>query len=98
MMIRQEPGKEQERDQPEEEPRWPTLSGKTIDMNKLLQWGLQHSTKNEDAPSAASRPVEPLDPKWVDIILGKSDVVRMKGTEISLKVEIKLCYRKYHSK
>lgn len=73
--------------------KWPTLSGKSIDMKKLLSWGLENATRSEDAPETTqtTRPREPLDPKWVDIILGKSDNLRMKEcTERALDSDLSI--------
>jgi len=46
-----------------QEPQWETLSGKSIDMQKLLRWGLSNATRNEDAQqpaSSAARSHEPI--------------------------------------
>lgn len=37
-----------------DEQTWDTLSGKPIDLQQLLRWGLQHSTANEDRTQASS--------------------------------------------
>ncbi|KAI9343864.1 hypothetical protein DFJ73DRAFT_941739 [Zopfochytrium polystomum] len=52
----------------------------------LLHWAVLHTaTASEDAPrrtpeeiAELERKAKQLDPKWVDVILGKSDAVRMK--------------------
>ncbi|KAJ3328521.1 hsp70 nucleotide exchange factor fes1 [Blyttiomyces sp. JEL0837] len=52
-----------------------------ITQTDLLQWAiLNRATANEDAPAPAAMPegAEQLDPKWVDVMLGKSDSLRMK--------------------
>ncbi|KAI9220303.1 nucleotide exchange factor Fes1-domain-containing protein [Blastocladiella britannica] len=50
----------------------------SIALNDLLKWGIEHTTASEDAPPTTAPRPEPLDPKWVDIILGKPDAVRMR--------------------
>eukprot|EP00158_Paraphelidium_tribonemae_P001656 Partr_v1_DN24661_c0_g1_i2_m59618 putative Functions as a nucleotide exchange factor (NEF) for Hsp70 chaperones which accelerates the release of ADP. Required for fully efficient Hsp70-mediated folding of proteins (By similarity) len=63
------------------EPEWESLSGRAIDLKKLLRWGLQHSTRAEDTTTSPDTQVtarEPIDPKWLDVIMGKSDTVRIK--------------------
>ncbi|TPX31495.1 hypothetical protein SmJEL517_g05194 [Synchytrium microbalum] len=53
--------------------------GRHIGPSELLQWAvLQTATKNEDAPGPGPQNVEPIDPKWIDLILGKSDAIRMR--------------------
>ncbi|KAJ3414630.1 hsp70 nucleotide exchange factor fes1 [Chytridiales sp. JEL 0842] len=58
------------------------MPSKPLTHSDLLQWSiLNTATANEDAPArSASDQVkhEKIDPKWVDIILGKPDAVRMK--------------------
>ncbi|KAJ3230210.1 hsp70 nucleotide exchange factor fes1 [Chytriomyces hyalinus] len=57
-----------------------TFASRPVTSSDLLQWAvINNATKKEDAPYQAN-PVkhEPIDPKWVDVILGKSDSVRMK--------------------
>ncbi|KAI8828596.1 armadillo-type protein [Chytriomyces cf. hyalinus JEL632] len=60
-----------------------TFASRPVTSSDLLQWAvINNATKKEDAPYQAN-PVkhEPIDPKWVDVILGKSDSVRMKGDD-----------------
>ncbi|KAJ3174401.1 hsp70 nucleotide exchange factor fes1 [Geranomyces variabilis] len=45
----------------------------SISQSELLQWGTAHSTPGESRP-----PLEPIDPKWLEVILGKEDAIRMK--------------------
>ncbi|TPX58685.1 hypothetical protein PhCBS80983_g02960 [Powellomyces hirtus] len=45
----------------------------SISQSELLQWGTAHST-----PGAVPANREPIDPKWLEVILGKEDSVRMK--------------------
>ncbi|KAJ3071830.1 hsp70 nucleotide exchange factor fes1 [Podochytrium sp. JEL0797] len=54
---------------------------KPVTASDLLQWAvINKATKEEDAPARTEpmEPREPIDPKWIDIILGKPDSVRMK--------------------
>ncbi|KNC99601.1 uncharacterized protein SPPG_04989 [Spizellomyces punctatus DAOM BR117] len=60
-------------------------------QSELLQWAVTHTT--DESSAIPERPVtrEPIDPKWIDVILGKDDAVKMKecvetirGTEKSL--------------
>ncbi|TPX51043.1 hypothetical protein SeMB42_g01424 [Synchytrium endobioticum] len=55
--------------------------GRRITQSDLLQWSiLNQATKNEDAKDTpgAARTLEPIDKKWIEIILGKDDSVRMR--------------------
>ncbi|KAJ3157543.1 hsp70 nucleotide exchange factor fes1 [Geranomyces michiganensis] len=45
----------------------------SISQSELLQWGTAHSTPGDVRPT-----IEPIDPKWLDVILGKEDAIRMK--------------------
>ncbi|ORZ39260.1 nucleotide exchange factor Fes1-domain-containing protein [Catenaria anguillulae PL171] len=49
-----------------------------LDLNTLLKWGIEHSTANEDPTIDRSAQLEKIDPKWIDLILGKPDAVRMR--------------------
>ncbi|ORY53060.1 Fes1-domain-containing protein [Rhizoclosmatium globosum] len=52
-----------------------------VTSSDLLQWAIiNKATEKEDAPARDEPmvPREPIDPKWVDIILGQPDSVRMK--------------------
>ncbi|KAJ3186878.1 hsp70 nucleotide exchange factor fes1 [Gaertneriomyces sp. JEL0708] len=52
-----------------------------ITQAELLQWSVLHTaTANEDAPRREGPPVprEPIDAKWLDVILGKEHAVLMK--------------------
>jgi len=54
--------------------------GPGITTSDLLQWSiLNQTTEKEDAPKTKDR-VDPekIDPKWLDVILGKDDSVRMR--------------------
>ncbi|KAI9143620.1 armadillo-type protein [Paraphysoderma sedebokerense] len=69
-----------------------------IDLNSLLVWSIENAGKDEDAPprpanEEAPKP-KPIDPKWIDIILGKPDSVRMKDCmaeiqDTSLQLEVR---------
>ncbi|KAJ3208696.1 hsp70 nucleotide exchange factor fes1 [Dinochytrium kinnereticum] len=51
-----------------------------ITQAELLQWAvINQTTAEEDAPHETPKDVKPLDPKWVDVILGKPDSLRMRG-------------------
>ncbi|KAJ3140119.1 hsp70 nucleotide exchange factor fes1 [Physocladia obscura] len=57
------------------------FASRPVTSSDLLQWAIiNKSTEKEDAPIRTEElaPREPIDPKWVDVILGKSDSVRMK--------------------
>ncbi|KAI3658001.1 hypothetical protein MP638_001825 [Amoeboaphelidium occidentale] len=73
------------------EPEWTTLSGKDVDLKKLLRWGLENATANEDTTTKTTQndlKDKKIDTKWLDIIMGKSDTVRMKECmEVILKEE-----------
>ncbi|KAJ3356722.1 hsp70 nucleotide exchange factor fes1 [Entophlyctis luteolus] len=59
-----------------------------VTSSDLLQWAIiNKATAAEDAPSATPTPAAPIDPKWVDVILGKSDSVRMKECVEELQKE-----------
>ncbi|KAJ3105458.1 hsp70 nucleotide exchange factor fes1 [Phlyctochytrium planicorne] len=50
-----------------------------MSQSELLQWAiLNKATAKEDAPDGPKKPLQPIDPKWVDIILGKPDSARLK--------------------
>lgn len=52
-----------------------------ITPTDLLAWSvLNKATEGEDAPAAAPSVAnaEPIDPKWIELILGKPDSARMK--------------------
>ncbi|KAI8819542.1 armadillo-type protein [Fimicolochytrium jonesii] len=52
------------------------MSGRgTISSSELLQWGTAHMTPGSEPPAA---PREPIDPKWLEVIMGKEDAARMK--------------------
>jgi len=54
--------------------------GPGITTSELLQWSiLNRTTEKEDAPKDSNH-VDPekIDPKWLDVILGKDDSVRMR--------------------
>ncbi|TPX65962.1 hypothetical protein SpCBS45565_g04823 [Spizellomyces sp. 'palustris'] len=60
-------------------------------QSELLQWAVTHT--QDESPAVHERPNtrEPIDPKWIDVILGKDDAVKMKecvetirGTDKSL--------------
>ena len=55
-------------------------SGRRITQSELLQWSVLHTaTLNEDAPQRTEPlQTEPIDPKWIEAILGKEDAVRMR--------------------
>lgn len=46
-------------------------------MHSLLRWGIENSS-TEPGSQAPVRPMQPLDPEIIDLILGKSDAVQMK--------------------
>ena len=76
---------EKEYEEELKEPEWDTMSGKPIDLHQLLAWSTKHArndlTKSDGTSSSsadANKHHEPIDSKWIDIIMGKSDVVRMK--------------------
>ncbi|KNE71715.1 hypothetical protein AMAG_20440 [Allomyces macrogynus ATCC 38327] len=52
-------------------------SAQQLNLQELLKWGISNATKAED-PTIDKPDLEKLDPKWVDIILGKPDAARMK--------------------
>ncbi|KAJ3360199.1 hsp70 nucleotide exchange factor fes1 [Allomyces javanicus] len=52
-------------------------SAQQLNLQELLKWGISNATKSED-PTIDKPDLEKLDPKWVDIILGKPDAARMK--------------------
>ncbi|OAJ41290.1 hypothetical protein BDV3_006130 [Batrachochytrium dendrobatidis] len=56
---------------------------RNITQAELLQWSVINSTtETEDAPATSNQNApartEPIDSKWIDLILGKGDAVRMK--------------------
>ncbi|KAI8614488.1 armadillo-type protein [Chytriomyces sp. MP71] len=58
-----------------------SFTARPVTQSDLLQWAIVNkATAKEDAPARVGVPEkrEPIDPKWVDVILGKSDSVRMK--------------------
>ncbi|KAJ3044106.1 hsp70 nucleotide exchange factor fes1 [Rhizophlyctis rosea] len=58
------------------------MSSRPITQAELLQWSvLNTATRNEDTTVDASEAVrnrEPIDPKWLEVILGKDDAIRMR--------------------
>ncbi|KAJ1334309.1 hypothetical protein BSLG_008144 [Batrachochytrium salamandrivorans] len=52
-----------------------------ITQSELLQWSvINTATASEDAPASTEPPVQhqPIESKWIDLILGKGDSVRMR--------------------
>ena len=57
------------------------MTRQRITQSDLLQWSIINTaTAAEDTTGPSQVNTEPIDPKWVDIILGKPDAVRMKDT------------------
>ncbi|KAL7748639.1 hsp70 nucleotide exchange factor fes1 [Sorochytrium milnesiophthora] len=47
-------------------------------LQDLLKWGIENATRGEDAPASTRPPPQPLDPKWIEVVLGKPDAARMR--------------------
>ncbi|RKO89563.1 hypothetical protein BDK51DRAFT_48547 [Blyttiomyces helicus] len=51
-----------------------------ISQSELLQWAVTNQPASGPAPAQTpAPPLERLDPKWIEVLLGKEDAARMKG-------------------
>ncbi|KAI8927264.1 nucleotide exchange factor Fes1-domain-containing protein, partial [Entophlyctis helioformis] len=60
--------------------RTPGSSWRPVTQAELLQWSVLNTATAGEDTTAATEPAqrEPIDPKWVDVLLGKGDALRMK--------------------
>ncbi|KAI9164613.1 hsp70 nucleotide exchange factor fes1 [Blastocladiella emersonii ATCC 22665] len=49
-----------------------------LGLNELLKWSITNATQNEDPTGPSPADLAKLDPKWIDVMLGKPDAVRMR--------------------
>jgi hypothetical protein len=52
-----------------------------ITMDRLLDWATSQMAQEDATTDHTSVRREVLDPKWIDLILGGNDTVKMQGTK-----------------
>ena len=58
------------------------MSRNRITPTDLLAWSVVNQATEREDRTTATAPHEPIDPKWIDVILGKPDAARMRGLSL----------------
>ena len=54
------------------------MEGRMTSLGTILDWSTRNTQPDSQADADRPRPMEKLDPELIDMILGKSDAVKMK--------------------
>jgi hypothetical protein len=68
-----------------------TMAGSSrITSADLLAWSIINRETEKEDRTEPTGPHEPIDPKWIDVILGKPDAARMRGLSCCRKLSTRL--------